>query len=345
MKPRYKIGMRNIKTAVAVGICLLTFQLIGLESGYVGLDKDINGIQAALAATICMKSSLQNTVRTGIDRTIGTVIGSMMGVLFLLLSGSIPDFLFVLMITAGVVVIIYLCNVLKLQASVPISIVVYLIILIARHEVSPFFYGLIRLAETVFGIFVAYMVNRFLDVSRFRRPGISDPDPAPTQSVGIRAFTNEDTGVVMQIWLRTSIAAHSFMDDVIWHQRYDSFRNGLSASDTQVYDDGQVRGFICIADDVAITAFNVAADAQHSGIGTRLLNQAKAVRSCLNIRVFKNNESAVKFLLNRGFVISDETKRENQVEYLMEWSAKNSANACLVPSARETANKKEQPSV
>ena len=326
MKPRYKVGMRNIKTAVAVGICLLTFQLIGLESSYVGLDKDINGIQAALAATICMKSSLQNTVRTGIDRTIGTVIGSMMGVLFLLLIGSIPSYLFVLLITAGVVIIIYLCNVLKLQASVPISIVVYLIILIVQHEVSPFAYGLIRLAETVFGIFVAYIVNRFLDVRRFKRPGITEQ--TPPHPADIRAFSSEDKDIVMQIWLRTNINAHSFLNEAIWHQRYEAVRDSLSASNTRVYDDGQVRGFIRITDDVTISALNVDASAQHTGIGTRLLDHAKATRSCLNTRVYKNNESAVKFLLNRGFVISEEIKRENRMEYLMEWSAKNSTAAC-----------------
>ena len=58
MNPRFKIGMRNVKTAVAVGICLLFFQLLHIGS-------DINGVQAAVAATICMKSSLQNTEKQG----------------------------------------------------------------------------------------------------------------------------------------------------------------------------------------------------------------------------------------------------------------------------------------
>ena len=194
MEPRYKIGMRNIKTAVAVGICLLTVQLIGLISGVIGLDKEINGIQAALAATICMKSSLQNTLKTGIDRTIGTIIGSAMGVLFLLLGGLIPDMLFVLLVTAGVVVIIYMCNVLRLQASIPISVVVYLIILIGRREISPLMYGLVRLVETVFGIFVAYVVNRFLDIRWISRR--SRETEADAESAALRAFTPADTGTV-----------------------------------------------------------------------------------------------------------------------------------------------------
>ncbi len=325
MKPRYKIGMRNIKTAVAVGVCLLTFQLIGLSSGFVGLDKEINGIQAALAATICMKSSLQNTLRTGLDRTIGTVIGSVMGVVFLLLSGYIPSVLFVLLITAGVVVIIYFCNVLKLQASVPISIVVYLIILIGQKNISPVTYGLVRLGETVFGIFVAYMVNRFLDIRWLSRLSKTDATPVSPESEGIRAFTNDDTAAVMQIWLSTNIAAHGFIDETVWHKRYDTTRSALPASDTRVYDNGKVRGFISVTDDATITALSVARDRQYKGIGTRLLEQAKASHSCLSTRVFKHNESAVKFLLNRGFVIAEEkrTGSDKETEYVMEWSAKN----------------------
>lgn len=330
MKPRYKIGMRNIKTAVAVGLCLLTFQLIGLGSGYIGLGKAINGIQAALAATICMKSSLQNTLRTGIDRTIGTVFGSVMGVLFLLIVGFIPDAVFVLLITAGVVVIIYLCNVLKLQASVPISIVVYLIILIDHKDISPVVYGLTRLAETVFGIFVAYLVNRFLEpgwLARFRKTASS---AVPLKSDGIRAFNAQDTSAVMHIWLRTNIAAHGFIDDGIWHQRYESVRNALPVSDTVLYDDGQVRGFISVTDDTVITAICIAPEAQHKGIGTKLLDYARQTRCCLTVRVYKHNEAAVKFLLNRGFVISEEIKAsaDNSSELLMEWSTKNKPPVC-----------------
>lgn len=322
MEPRYKIGMRNIKTAVAVGICLLTVQLIGLISGVIGLDKEINGIQAALAATICMKSSLQNTLKTGIDRTIGTIIGSAMGVLFLLLGGLIPDMLFVLLVTAGVVVIIYMCNVLRLQASIPISVVVYLIILIGRREISPLMYGLVRLVETVFGIFVAYVVNRFLDIRRIASGREAEAD---AESAALRAFTPADTGTVMHIWLRAHIASHSFTSDMVWHQRYESVRSALPSSDTVIYhDDGGAKGFICITDDV-ITALCTLPEAQGRGIGTRLLDCAKESHACMSIRVFRKNESAVKFLLNRGFVIAKElpASSDAEAEYVMEWSLKN----------------------
>ena len=338
MNPRYKIGMRNIKTAVAVGICLLTVQLIGLISSVIGLDKEINGIQAALAATICMKSSLQNTLKTGLDRTIGTVIGSAMGVLFLMLGGIIPDVLFVLLVTAGVVVIIYLCNVLRLQASIPISVVVYLIILIGRRDISPLMYGLVRLVETVFGIFVAYVVNRFLDLRRIARRGREAA--ADAESAALRAFTPADTATLMHIWLRAHIASHSFIGDMIWHQSYDSVRSALSPSDTVVYhDDGGVKGFICVADD-DITALCTLPEAQGRGIGTQLLEHAKVSHACLSIRVFRRNESAVKFLLNRGFVIAKElpASPDSEVEYVMEWSLKHK-NACAVPPAEQNESR------
>ncbi len=330
MKPRYKIGMRNIKTAVAVGLCLLTVQLIGLGSGFIGLGKAINGIQAALAATICMKSSLANTLRTGIDRTIGTVFGSVMGVLFLLIVSYIPDTIFVLLVTAGVVVIIYLCNILKLQASVPISIVVFLIILIDYKDISPIVYGLTRLAETVFGIFVAYLVNRFFDPSRLVKLRKTEVPTIVPHYGCIRPYTIDDIANVMQLWLQSNIAAHSFLDAGIWHQKYDSVRSALSPSHTLLYDDGQLRGFISVTDDAVISALCIVPGAHNKGIGTQLLEHVRESRSCLSIRVYKRNESAVKFLLNRGFVISEEIKAASDTasEYIMEWSAKNKPPVC-----------------
>jgi len=101
--PRFKIGMRNIKTALSVGICILFFQFLGIS----------DGIQAAIAAIICLKSSLQNSIQTGVERVIGTVIGAVLGILALLLIENMDFQISTLLAIVGVVLIIYLCNILK----------------------------------------------------------------------------------------------------------------------------------------------------------------------------------------------------------------------------------------
>ncbi len=318
MSLRYRIGMRAVKTVVAVGICLTVFQLLDL-------GRDINGIQASLAAVICMKSSLQNTLRTGVDRTIGTVIGSLIGVLFLLLSGTLPAFMLSVLGIIGTLLIIYLCNVLKLQASVPISIVVFLIILIADRDIPPVYYGLARLAETVFGIFVAYMTNRYLDLRRYRK---RSDTPQDKPLYGIRSARQADIGAIMQIWLRANIAAHPFLDELHWHEKYDDMRSAFSrAAQTITYmEDGRICGFLSISAEAEIIGIYVAPEAQRKGLGSSLMGYAKDTNACLKIRVYKQNDPAVKFLFNRGFSLMEET----ETEYVMHWCDKKNGESCKV---------------
>jgi ribosomal protein S18 acetylase RimI-like enzyme len=323
MNPRYKIGMRTVKTVVAVGICLLVFQFLMPKTS-------INGIHAALAATICMKSSLQNTLRTGLDRAAGTVVGSVMGVLFLLLSTLLPPSLVSAIGILGVLLIIYLCNVLRLQASVTISIVVFLIILIGNEQdIPPVFYGLARLGETIFGIFVAYMVNRFLDLRHFKKKQPAKEISEPAELV--REAENDDIGAIMQIWLQTNIAAHPFIGALYWHKQYDDVRQTISQTKTAVYvSHGEIQGFITLSNEAEMLALCVAKNAQHKGIGSRLIEYAKEIYPCLTVKCFKKNERSVKFLLNRGFVPTLEKRNTEagSAEYTMEWSAKNKSKAC-----------------
>ncbi len=329
MNPRYKIGMRTVKTVVAVGICLLVFQFLMPKSS-------INGIQAALAATICMKSSLQNTIRTGLDRAAGTVVGSVMGVLFLLLSGLLPAPLISAIGILGVLFIIYLCNVFRLQASVTISIVVFLIILIGNErDIPPVFYGLARLGETIFGIFIAYIVNRFLDLRRFKIKQSTSAEPDEPAEL-IRKATDDDIGEIMQIWLQTYIAAHPFIDALYWHRRYDAMRIAVKQAHTVVYEHhGKIQGFISLSSEAEVIALCVAFIAQHTGIGLRLVEYAKQHFPCLSVKCFKQNERSVKFLLNREFVpaLEKPNAHTGNAEYSMEWSAKNKRCSSALPQS------------
>lgn len=318
MDPRYKIGMRTVKTVVAVGICLLVFQFFVPKSS-------INGIQAALAATICMKSSLQNTLRTGLDRAAGTVVGSVMGVLFLLLSAVVPAVLISALGIVGVLLIIYMCNVFRLQASVTISIVVFLIILIGESDIPPLFYGLARLGETIFGIFIAYIINRFLD-KRYLKNILNPIESASEPTTSIRAAADSDIGVIMQIWLRANTSAHAFLGELYWHNRYDAARQAIKAAQTIVFENqSQVKGFLSLSSENEIIAVCVLPDARNTGIGIHLIDHAKQMFPCLSVRCFKPNELAVKFLINRGFVPVSETADAltGYPMYTMEWSDKH----------------------
>ena len=76
-----RIGMRMIKTAIAVGICFLISSLTG------GNGKPIF---SAIAAIICMQPYVEHSVDVAFNRIIGTIIGAVFGLIAASVSLYIP---------------------------------------------------------------------------------------------------------------------------------------------------------------------------------------------------------------------------------------------------------------
>ena len=65
----YKIGLRAIKTAIAVFVCAVISMFLNHQDVFC----------ACIASVICMEQTYEETVITGINRFIGTVIGGFIG--------------------------------------------------------------------------------------------------------------------------------------------------------------------------------------------------------------------------------------------------------------------------
>ena len=78
-----KVGMRTIKTAVAVMLSYLLFVPFDLmyREEYGGIWGQMGPLYACIACIVCMQSSLGQTVRQGVSRLIGVAIGGALGVL------------------------------------------------------------------------------------------------------------------------------------------------------------------------------------------------------------------------------------------------------------------------
>lgn len=61
---------------------------------------------------------------------------------------------------------------------------------------------------------------------------------------------------------------------------------------------------------------------QNNGAGKELLNFEKRQRTIIQLKVYKENLSAVRFYEKNGFIIKKELTDEqtNKQEYLMEWT-------------------------
>src|SRR5665647_2456384 len=74
-----KIGMRIIKTCIAVYICFLIYLLRGEQGA---------PFYSAIAAILCMQPYVSNSLKVALNRTLGTFIGGAMGMFIFLVEQS-----------------------------------------------------------------------------------------------------------------------------------------------------------------------------------------------------------------------------------------------------------------
>lgn len=137
----------------------------------------------------------------------------------------------------------------------------------------------------------------------------------------IRAFESSDMNDVLDIWLRASIEAHSFVGREFWESKVADMRKTyIPASDTYVFIDYEIKGFFSLHGDTLAAMF-VSPDFQGNGIGQRLMSKAKSIRNKLNLTVYKENPKSIDFYQKCGLVIIKEKvdKHTGHVEILMEY--------------------------
>ena len=88
------IGMRTIKTAVAVTLSYLIFVPFGLlyNESYPGVLGYLGPLYACIPCVVCMQSSLEQTLQVGLARFLGVLVGALIGALMILIPESVFSF-------------------------------------------------------------------------------------------------------------------------------------------------------------------------------------------------------------------------------------------------------------
>ncbi len=148
-----KVGARIQKTALSVFICMIISHVLGGDSPF----------YACIAAVICLQNSHENTVKMGINRMIGTMIGGIAGVLSTFLFIKFNNYyLDAIIVSLLCIVVIYVCTLLKKPGSVTIACIVLLANTVLIKGEPSYIYTINRILETFLGIIVATLVNRFV---------------------------------------------------------------------------------------------------------------------------------------------------------------------------------------
>ncbi len=139
-----KLGMRTIKTGIAVCLTILLSQLLNIESPFF----------ASIAAIIAMKASVSESLSIGKNRMVGTIFG---GIIALLFTYFLPNN--IITISLGVVIIIYICNLLGLRKSIELATMVFLSIILNYEEGSRLAYAVNRTSATLIGLVIGTLIN------------------------------------------------------------------------------------------------------------------------------------------------------------------------------------------
>ena len=192
------VGMRMVKTAIAVVVCYFIFLPFWLRTPVGEYDplKDVGPFYACIAAIICMQSSVEQSVRQGVSRVIGTCIGGLVGLAILFVDDLVgrPGLLG-LMIGGGIILTMWICNLIGRPAACSIGSILVCVVILNHGGPERYFYTLFRVMETIVGIAVAVGINRLLPDRREKPPEKSRAKPEeigrPGEGTGAAPSTKE----------------------------------------------------------------------------------------------------------------------------------------------------------
>lgn len=139
--------MRNVKTGIAVFLSIIISKILNSEYPF----------YTAVAAIVAMQNSVEGSLKAGKNRMLGTIVGAAVGFVFALVDpGNVG------LCAAGIMLVIYICNILNWKDAISIGGIVFLAIMLNLKGGSPLHYSLNRILDTFIGIVVALLVNRFI---------------------------------------------------------------------------------------------------------------------------------------------------------------------------------------
>lgn len=148
MKRDFHIGLRTIKTALSVTLAVLIVRLY--------TDNNNSVFYAAMGAAVGMDITVTKSLRQGLTQLVSVFCGTIMGFLSLQFFPTMPA----LVVGSGVLLLIIICNALKINFSISLSCIIFLsAALTSSPEDDLWMNALLRMRNTTVGVLIALLVN------------------------------------------------------------------------------------------------------------------------------------------------------------------------------------------
>ncbi|MBQ4145031.1 MAG: hypothetical protein IJD36_00255 [Clostridia bacterium] len=164
-----KIGMRKIKSVMALFLSFLIWQIVRVFFPQL----DIHPLFGYIYAIIEMRDSVEKTKLFGKRRIKATFIGLAIGLLFLPFSNWYGVYagetishiaIDVCLIIFGVLVTLWIAELLKCDNFCGIAAIIFVICMVRdkNADMNIYLYAIIRVLQTLLGVFSAWVVNCFI---------------------------------------------------------------------------------------------------------------------------------------------------------------------------------------
>ena len=160
------IGMRIIKTVVAVFLC-----------GLFAYFRNTSAFFSMIAALACIQNTTTETIRSSVDRMVGTLIGGAMGIIIVHAMDDLGvlhlDLLRYLVVALVLIPIIEISLAVKKPGCASMACMVFMCLAVDPGD-KPAIYSIQRLFETFVGAALACGINILLP---YRAPGQANGEP------------------------------------------------------------------------------------------------------------------------------------------------------------------------
>ncbi|MEE0965717.1 MAG: aromatic acid exporter family protein [Bacilli bacterium] len=139
----FKIGLRTLKTGLVVALSVILSAILKLEYPFF----------VVMTAIISMDKTMVNSLKMGRNRVFGTFLGACIGIGLSYIDRGNP-----LLCGLGIIILIQICNHLKLQGAITIGGIVMTAIMVHTDK-TPLYYGFHRTLDTLVGATISFVVN------------------------------------------------------------------------------------------------------------------------------------------------------------------------------------------
>lgn len=148
---KFRLGMRTLKTGIAVFLVILLFQFLGWEGTNI----------AALTAVFSLREDFGKSLGFGSSRILANTIGGVYAICFFLLEQLFQNHELMTLIFVPIVTMLTIMTNVAMNNKNGIigGVAALLIITLSVPSAGPIEYAIVRIFETFIGVFIAIAIN------------------------------------------------------------------------------------------------------------------------------------------------------------------------------------------